>query len=962
MLRSLFGGVSGLQNHQTLMDVIGNNIANVNTTAFKAGRVTFKESLALMLQGAQRPSDQRGGINPMQVGLGMSVASIDADFSQGNLENTGQVTDMAIQGDGFFILNDGTRDYYTRAGNFKLDANGQLVSPNTGFILQGRMADSTGAIAEGSPIEDIVLPFGTKIPAKATTEVNLTGNLDAGGVALGTILNSAAVYAIEEGESDIEGLVRRNPANGEYAEITGMAANSTEVTVNDGQGNETTYTYVGEDIGLGDDLFHSMADLLDEIDNDFGSKGLDTLSVDLDKQSGQIVVSAGTELQVKEDTSHKKTNGEVVAAGTTWENVDTTGTGTSDVANGDVISYSGATQDGTAFNGSYTVADVTADTVGDLLSSIESDIQAVSGGSDVTVSIDNNGRITLTDANNGTSQLALDSLSSDNAGGGSLSFGSFDFHGTEVNISSTNNELQNALAYANGDLSDGSTAYSHEFSHVATADADLTKLRTHQGVDMKVNSGDTITLEGNKGGEEIASQQLVVGTDISTYRELTEEIKQAFSIKNAEGVEIDAETGALTINADGGTLNEISDVNIVVNQMWYSDRAYRDFNTGEAITESTAWTDLDTAGGSNDIALTDTIEISGKKHDGTLVNTTYTLNEDVDGDGGATDGTVVELLNKIENLFGNVDAYISDGTDGNVAGTLVVKDLDGGDSELEVTLVENNESGGSLDFGTLTASTWNSVFDDTPGNYYEEQEAEDYTQNASIAVYDTKGTSHVLSFTFTKNPVEVNKWTWEAEVNSDEATVVSGGSGVITFDSEGNLNTFTYDEGAQALRFAPGNGAGFVDIDVMAGSTGTIDGLSQFAGSANAIVESQDGYSSGDLNDITINDTGNITGSFSNGVSRTLAQVVLADFNNPNGLVRRGDNLYEVSGNSGQPIVGEAGKTIQSKIASGNLEQSNVELADEFTKMIVAQRGFQANARVLTVSDQLLQEVVGLKR
>ncbi len=90
--------------------------------------------------------------------------------------------------------------------------------------------------------------------------------------------------------------------------------------------------------------------------------------------------------------------------------------------------------------------------------------------------------------------------------------------------------------------------------------------------------------------------------------------------------------------------------------------------------------------------------------------------------------------------------------------------------------------------------------------------------------------------------------------------------------------------------------------------------------------------------------------------------MVLANFNNPNGLVRSGDNLYQVSGNSGQPIVGEAGKTVQSKIASGNLEQSNVELADEFTKMIVAQRGFQANARVLTVSDQLLQEVVGLKR
>ena len=129
MLRSLFAGVSGLRNHQVRMDVIGNNIANVNTVAFKSGRVTYKEGFAQLLQGASRPPGDQGGINPIQVGLGMQIGSIDQLYTQGNIETTGQTTDLALQGDSLFVVRKGNQQFYTRSGNFQLDADGRMVSP-----------------------------------------------------------------------------------------------------------------------------------------------------------------------------------------------------------------------------------------------------------------------------------------------------------------------------------------------------------------------------------------------------------------------------------------------------------------------------------------------------------------------------------------------------------------------------------------------------------------------------------------------------------------------------------------------------------------------------------------------------------------------------------------------------------------------------------------------------------------
>jgi len=170
------------------MDTIGNNIANVNTVGFKSSRVTFEESLSQMLQGASRGVDGGGGTNPMQVGLGMNVGSIDTRLSQGNLETTGLITDLSIEGKAYFAVSDGNGTYYTRNGAFQFDSKGQMVLPTNGMVLQGKLADVDGNFTSSSLIGNIRVPFNDQAPAKASTEVKFARNLDSDSMAKGSVL------------------------------------------------------------------------------------------------------------------------------------------------------------------------------------------------------------------------------------------------------------------------------------------------------------------------------------------------------------------------------------------------------------------------------------------------------------------------------------------------------------------------------------------------------------------------------------------------------------------------------------------------------------------------------------------------------------------------------------------------------------------------------------------------------
>lgn len=177
MMRSMFSGVSGLKIHQTMMDVIGNNIANINTIGYKSSSVNFQSMLNQTIKGASTPTDTSGGSNPIQVGLGAKMSSIDSNFNQGNLQSTGKTTDMAIQGEGFFVLRSNSGIYYTRAGNFAFDSMGNLVNPSDGSIVQGWMADGVGSINTNTELINVTIPINQTIEPNATTRITYSGNL-----------------------------------------------------------------------------------------------------------------------------------------------------------------------------------------------------------------------------------------------------------------------------------------------------------------------------------------------------------------------------------------------------------------------------------------------------------------------------------------------------------------------------------------------------------------------------------------------------------------------------------------------------------------------------------------------------------------------------------------------------------------------------------------------------------------
>jgi flagellar hook protein FlgE len=193
MMRSMSLAISALRNHQTYMDVVASNISNVNTTGFKASRISFQELLNQTLRGSSAPRGGVGGLNPIQIGLGMALGGVDTLFTQGSLQDTGKQTDLAIQGDGFFALDSGEGLQYARDGNLDIGIDGSLLHLATGMKVMGWSADASGAIDTTQPVTDLKIPYGQSM-ARATGNMDLLGNLDAEGTVGDTITTTASVY------------------------------------------------------------------------------------------------------------------------------------------------------------------------------------------------------------------------------------------------------------------------------------------------------------------------------------------------------------------------------------------------------------------------------------------------------------------------------------------------------------------------------------------------------------------------------------------------------------------------------------------------------------------------------------------------------------------------------------------------------------------------------------------------
>jgi len=310
MMRSLWSGVSGLQAHQIAMDVEGNNIANVNTVGFKYSRANFADMLAQTTKIASAPEGGLGGTNAVQVGLGSSVASVSKIFSQGSLEKTDKATDIALSGDGFFTVSaDGGKSYkYTRAGDFKFDANGMMVDGN-GYIAQGWLMDSaTGKIDKSSTIQDIKVDSSLTLPAQATSSVKLKANLNSGVNNKSTsptfAIDPNGAFVTNEGNEKPEDLSTLYNENGEALNLS--PGDSFFISVNGSTPEEVAY---GTDFTTTDDLRQLLANRTGAgvSINEFGklvveNTGGNSISVDITAgtQNNETFTSLLTSLSTKD--------------------------------------------------------------------------------------------------------------------------------------------------------------------------------------------------------------------------------------------------------------------------------------------------------------------------------------------------------------------------------------------------------------------------------------------------------------------------------------------------------------------------------------------------------------------------------------------------------------------------------------------------------------------------------------
>ncbi len=333
--------------------------------------------------------------------------------------------------------------------------------------------------------------------------------------------------------------------------------------------------------------------------------------------------------------------------------------------------------------------------------------------------------------------------------------------------------------------------------------------------------------------------------------------------------------------------------------------------------------------------------IAGLNPDGSAVNFTFT----------ATETSIVQnLLDEINANFTSATASLSN------EGHIVFTDNAGGQSFSSLNISDGTGIGLARSFATVTQGS------DTTDSRIDIAAFKNLTQGAtgkhstSIDIYDSLGDIHKLEINYVQDPTTPNKWRWTTMIDNGTIEPLSGSTGVIEFNEDGSLKSNTFDNG-DSLTFDV-TGANQMSIALDLGEIGTMNGSTQTAGPSTNIAIEQHGYTMGVLNDIDINDHGVIIGVFSNGVRRTLGQIAFAQFTNENGLGNAAGNLYEANAASGNASINWCGNGNSTEMKSGYLEASNVNLTEEFSQMIIAQRSLQASAKVVNTADQILQTVI----
>jgi len=326
-----------------------------------------------------------------------------------------------------------------------------------------------------------------------------------------------------------------------------------------------------------------------------------------------------------------------------------------------------------------------------------------------------------------------------------------------------------------------------------------------------------------------------------------------------------------------------------------------------------------------------------------------------------------DLLSKIRNDFKLPKEYID--RDGNHLLSVGMNPVGTDDGIPPGSIVIRGSKGSDFAINQLSIRGTNSNSDNVAPTFFnaamgftEKRKATDVgVFDATISVYDESGAEHVLTIAFVHTG-RSGEWEWKATFAGKEDIVPGSGSGKVTFGQDGTISSWTYDNGGSQLQVDPHNGSNFMNITLNVGGPGDFRGITQFASATTVNTLGQDGYTTGNLVEVTIDEFGLIEGTFSNGTNRKIAQIMMVDFANPGGLLDLSDSVYTYSANSGDPIWGLPITQSSSKLKPGAVEMSNVDLSAEFTNMITTQRGYQANSRVITVSDTMLEELVNLKR
>ncbi|EAI6657599.1 flagellar hook protein FlgE [Campylobacter coli] len=856
MMRSLWSGVSGLQAHQVAMDVEGNNISNVNTTGFKYSRADFGTMFSQTVKIATAPTDGRGGSNPLQIGLGVSVSSTTRIHSQGSVQTTDKNTDVAINGDGFFMVSDdgGLTNYLTRSGDFKLDAYGNFVN-NAGFVVQGWNINwDTQSIDSSRTPQNIFIDPGMHIPAAQSTEVAIKANLNSG-LNIGTA--SRPLYSLDS----VHGF---NQKTGETKDENDTGTTQFYTTSK----NAVEVTEKGVDAGS---LFNANGQGLNLRDG----QGIWVSYADAKYSTNQLGVNAfdpnlhQTQTAAFWGNGNQKTRLDIVINGVTIQN--------------DTI---GSIDEAIAYINTFTAP---------------------------------------TDARQGTGVRAVK-----NADGSGIDFVNDNADGTTDNMKNIN-LVVNATNTAGEAWTATWDAAANTFNQYTLIRQNNASLWTATGG----QAGTANNLTGGRSAQIITAHKYIYSSSPQTLPPMYNPDGGFAYIPGTQG------GGGPTWNGtDTATIGSQNYYNAVMNGSLLNTNI-RTFHTTEDLREllqrdARYGVDYD---GSGTFAAADVNEnvkvVVNSSGAFSLTNVNETSNSPTlvtGGQGPLTFGP--------HNMNFNITAYTDErGTvSTNDAFTKIFKGLD----------------------GSFPA-----------GNQVKQSELLKLSAfSAGLEIYDSLGSKHTLEVQFVKQSTTQdggNEWQMiirvpePAEINTTGEGPNNIIVGTARFNNDGSLSNYN----PRTINFSPNNGAApNQQIKLSFGTSGSNDGLVSSNSASTLTGQATDGYTSGNLKPdaIRVDDKGNILGEFTNGKTFAVAKIAMASVANNSGLEEIGGNLFKVTANSGNIVVGEAGTGGRGEMKTSALEMSNVDLSRSLTELIIIQRGYQANSKTISTSDQMLQTLIQLKQ